>query len=41
MVTSYQDLDKADMFSVGVVLFEMCHPPFTTGMVRKTSRYLI
>ena len=26
--------DKADMFSLGVILFEMCHPPFATGMER-------
>jgi serine/threonine protein kinase len=26
--------DKADMFSLGVILFEMCHPPFGTGMER-------
>jgi serine/threonine protein kinase len=26
--------DKADMFSLGVILFEMCHAPFTTGMER-------
>jgi hypothetical protein len=25
---------KADMFSLGVILFEMCHEPFTTGMER-------
>ena len=24
--------DKADMFSLGVILFEMCHPTFGTGM---------
>lgn len=26
--------DKSDMYSVGVILFEMCHPPFNTGMER-------
>lgn len=26
--------DKADMFSLGVILFEMCHAPFGTGMER-------
>lgn len=26
--------EKADMFSLGVILFEMCHPPFGTGMER-------
>ena len=26
--------DKADMFSLGVILFKMCHPPFGTGMER-------
>ena len=25
---------KADMFSAGVILYEMCNPPFTTGMER-------
>lgn len=25
---------KADMYSIGVVLFEMCHKPFSTGMER-------
>ena len=26
--------EKADMFSMGVILFEMCHPPFVTGTER-------
>jgi len=26
--------DKADMFSLGIILFEMCHAPFGTGMER-------
>ena len=26
--------EKADMFSLGVILFEMCHKPFSTGMER-------
>jgi serine/threonine protein kinase len=26
--------DKADMFSLGVILFEMCQAPFSTGMER-------
>lgn len=25
---------KADIYSFGVIFFEMCHPPFTTGMER-------
>lgn len=25
---------KADMFSLGIILFEMCHQPFSTGMER-------
>jgi hypothetical protein len=28
---------KADLFSVGIILFEMCHRPFTTGMERVQS----
>ena len=26
--------EKADMFSLGIILFEMCHKPFVTGMER-------
>jgi len=26
--------EKADMFSLGIILFEMCHAPFGTGMER-------
>ena len=26
--------EKADMFSLGIILFEMCHKPFDTGMER-------
>ncbi|RYY69747.1 hypothetical protein EON63_23350 [archaeon] len=30
--TNYND--KADMYSLGIILFEMCHTPFQTGMER-------
>lgn len=33
-VSSLQYWDKSDMYSVGVILFEMCYPPFATGMER-------
>ena len=26
--------ERADLFSIGVILFEMCYPPFQTGMER-------
>lgn len=29
--------EKADMYSMGIVLFEMCHQPFVTGMERIKS----
>lgn len=28
---------KADLFSLGIILFEMCHKPFSTGMERVQS----
>lgn len=33
-VASLQYWDKSDMYSIGVILFEMCYPPFATGMER-------
>ena len=30
--TSYNQ--KVDLYSVGIIFFEMCHPPLSTGMER-------
>jgi hypothetical protein len=32
--TSLPYTQKADMYSLGIILFEMCHPKFSTGMER-------
>lgn len=29
-----QHNQKVDMYSLGIIFFEMCHPPFSTGMER-------
>jgi eukaryotic translation initiation factor 2-alpha kinase 4 len=34
MVIAKRYNERADMFSVGIILFEMCRPPFSTGMER-------
>jgi serine/threonine protein kinase len=34
MVIARRYDERADMFSVGIILFEMCRPPFSTGMER-------
>ena len=34
MVIARRYNERADMFSIGVILFEMCYPPFSTGMER-------
>ena len=32
---------KADMYSLGIILFEMCHQPFSTGMERVETLRLL
>lgn len=32
---------KADMYSLGIILFEMCHQPFSTGMERVETLQLL
>ena len=34
LVTAARYNERADLFSMGVILFEMCHAPFQTGMER-------
>ena len=34
MVIAKRYNERADMFSMGIILFEMCRPPFSTGMER-------
>jgi serine/threonine protein kinase len=31
---TYYILQKVDIYSLGIIFFEMCHPPWETGMER-------